>query len=187
MRRFVPVLCVLVLLGACGGSGDKAAVTTTTVKRTTTTTTAPTPEEQLAAVFTGTKGFDLVPLPPNVEADARKQFDSDPDLKAAVTAVALRSATTADQPQGLILLMAVDERYSSSIGFKQGILDDMKKDAASPPEDLKVSGRDVTYVEDKDGTKVMVYVGRRVVVFVFGEERSKIEAVTTAVLAATPR
>ena len=179
MRSHRPIVLVLALaLAACSG-GDDDAATTTTARPTTTTT----PDQLLDGVLASAEGLQLGDVAPELETEVMAEF-SDEQVKQSVRALSIRTAVKGEETQALVLLLAFDERLASAPGFKDRFLQDLSPAPAAPPEAVPMSGQDVTYTEEADGSKTMLWAGARLGLIVFGNDRAEIEPVAQSLMVA---
>ncbi len=188
MRRWWAVLVGGVMaVAACGGGGeDTSRPPDTSTSTAATTTTAPErvfdprhPEAALVPV----PGYRYVELPPAALAEARAQFERQPEAKTYLMGFAGRSLTRGSEGEAVVLALGIDPRAASVPGFRQAFLDGVKEDSVSA-EDLTLADEPAAFAMDADGTIYVSWVKGSLGLLLTGEERAHLEEIATVLIEA---
>ena len=177
------VLISAVLVGACGLAEEQTSETTTT----STTLTKPgfdpaRPETALAPL----PGYQYRNLTAAEEQAARREVESDPDVKALLKGYAIRGLRKGGRELGSVQAMGFDPQLSTSPSFQQGMVEGFKADTVRA-ETLTLAGQPATMTEEKDGSVFILWTKAGLALILNVDQkrdRPDLEQVATALITA---
>lgn len=185
LQMALVMLSLTMFIGACGGGDDDddAAPATTVATTPTSPPTTVSRTSDLASVFKPVGGYEFVELPEAVLQDMESELTSDPEFNDVIEDIQARSVTKDGEGVGIVMAMALDEKYAALPGVEDGIIDEFAESAASTKK-VTTAGEEVTVATDEDGTTFVVWVNGSLVVMVIGSDEATLLPVATGLITA---